>query len=83
MTARVSILLESRASLTCFRACFLPGRAKGLSAPQYYTATTTTTACYQLYTRFFTAINLKQSSCSIITMYGTYNAVSHDKRFVL
>ena len=24
-----------RASLTCFRACFLPGRAKDLSAPRY------------------------------------------------
>ena len=35
MTARVSMLLKSRASLTCFRACFLPGRAKDLSAPQY------------------------------------------------
>ena len=35
MTARVSILLKSRASLTCFRACFLSGRAKDLSAPSY------------------------------------------------
>jgi len=35
MTARVSILLKSRASLTFFRACFLPGRAKDLSAPRY------------------------------------------------
>jgi len=26
-TARVSMLLKSRASLTCFRAFFLPGRA--------------------------------------------------------
>jgi len=33
MTARVSMLLKSRASLTCFRACFFPGRAKDLSAP--------------------------------------------------
>jgi len=33
MTARVSILLKSRASLTCFRDCFLPGQAKDLSAP--------------------------------------------------
>ena len=33
MTARVSMLLKSRASLTCYRACFLPGRAKDLSAP--------------------------------------------------
>jgi len=33
MTASVSILLKSCASLTCLRACFLPGRAKDLSAP--------------------------------------------------
>jgi hypothetical protein len=33
MTAPVSMLLKPRASLTCFRACFLPGRAKDLSAP--------------------------------------------------
>jgi len=32
MTARVSLLLKSRASLTYFRACFLSGRAKDLSA---------------------------------------------------
>jgi len=35
MTARFSMLLKSRTSLTCFRACFLPGRAKDLSAPRY------------------------------------------------
>ena len=29
------MLLKSRASQTCFRACFLPGRAKDLSAPRY------------------------------------------------
>jgi len=34
MIARVSMLLKSRASLTCFRACFLPGRAEDLSAPR-------------------------------------------------
>jgi len=34
MTARVSMLLKSRASLTCFRVCFLPDRAKDLSAPR-------------------------------------------------
>jgi len=33
MTARVSMLLKSRVSLTSCRACFLPGRAKDLSAP--------------------------------------------------
>ena len=31
ITARVPMLLKSLASLTCFRACFLPGRAKDLS----------------------------------------------------
>jgi len=36
MTARVSMLLKSHASLTCFRACFLPGRAKDLSALRYF-----------------------------------------------
>ena len=35
MTARVSMLLKSRASVTCFRACLLPGRAKDLSAHRY------------------------------------------------
>ena len=39
MTARVSILLKSRASLTFFRACFLPGRAKDLSALRYLSHT--------------------------------------------
>ena len=29
------MLLKTRASLTCFRACFHPGRAKDLSAPRY------------------------------------------------
>jgi len=37
MTSRVSMLLKSRPSLTCFRACFLPGRSKDLSAPRYNT----------------------------------------------
>ena len=35
MTDRVSMLLKSHASLTCFLACFLPGRAKDLSASRY------------------------------------------------
>jgi len=41
MTARVSMLLKSRMSLTSFRACFLPGRAKNLSASMYITFRTT------------------------------------------
>ena len=35
MTARVSMLLKSRAFLRRFRARFLPGWAKDLSAPRY------------------------------------------------
>jgi len=36
MTARASMLLKSRASLTCFRACFLPGQSKDfISTPVY------------------------------------------------
>jgi len=34
LTARVSMLLKSRATLTYLQACFLPGRAKDLSAPR-------------------------------------------------
>jgi len=34
MTARVSMLMKSRAFLSCFRAWVLPGRAKDLSAPR-------------------------------------------------
>jgi len=33
MTARVSMLLKSRASLTYFRACFLPGRVRTYQHP--------------------------------------------------
>ena len=36
MIARVSVLLKSRASLTCFRTCFLPGGAKDLSAQRKF-----------------------------------------------
>jgi len=35
MRVRVSMLLKSRASLKCFRACFHPGQAKDLSATRY------------------------------------------------
>jgi len=35
MTSCVSVLLKSRASLTCFGVCLLPGRTKDLSAPGY------------------------------------------------
>ena len=39
ITARVSMLLKSRASLIMLRACFLPGRTKDLSAPRYVICT--------------------------------------------
>jgi hypothetical protein len=35
ISRHVPMLLKSRASLTCFRAFFLPGRAKDLSSPRY------------------------------------------------
>jgi len=35
LTTRVSMLLKSRAPLTCFRACLLPDQAKDLSPPRY------------------------------------------------
>jgi len=41
LTARVSMLLKSRASLSCFGVCFLPGRAKELSAPRYWPKSST------------------------------------------
>jgi len=40
ITARVSMLSKSRESLPCFRGCFLPGRAKDLSAPRYVRCST-------------------------------------------
>ena len=36
MTAHISMLLKSRASVTCFRVCFLPGWANDLAASPYY-----------------------------------------------
>ena len=37
MTTRVSMLLKSCASLISFRGTYIPGRAKDLSLPRYYT----------------------------------------------
>ena len=41
MTAHILMLLKLCASLTCFRACFLPGQAKDLPAPRYMDMLTT------------------------------------------
>ena len=35
-SSRLDVVEIAHAPLTCFRACFLPGRAKGLSAPRYW-----------------------------------------------
>jgi len=48
MTARVSVLLKSRGSLTCYQASFLSGRAKDLSAPQYVHFTLTNLSVWDL-----------------------------------
>ena len=48
LTARISILLISCASLTCFRASFLPGRAKDLSAARYIPSTLTHFSAWDL-----------------------------------
>ena len=49
MIARVSMLLKSRASLKCFRACFLPGRPKDLSARRYKQRTEPFVDCVSMY----------------------------------
>jgi len=65
MTARVSILLKPRASLTCFRACFLPGRAKDLSAPRYSGYGKMSHRCSPLVTFFYPAYFQTLSSGSL------------------
>ena len=62
MTARVSMLLKSRASVTFFRACFLPGRAKDLSTHRYEPLLEyrsyygSTTPCRRVRLRFFLSL---------------------------
>jgi len=45
MKARVSMLLKSRVFLACFRARFLPGRPKDLSAPRHCSLIIKSTSC--------------------------------------
>jgi len=49
MISRVSMSLKSRASLTRFRACFLSGQAKDLSAPRYVKLGGKSQLLYNLY----------------------------------
>ena len=68
MTARVSMLLKSRASLICFRVCFLPGRAKDLSAPR---------VCFVLFSQqaevvvpsgIISSVSISQTECVYCTV---------------
>jgi hypothetical protein len=72
ITARVSMLLKSRASVTCFRACFLLGRAKDLSAPRYVQRQVKATQIRdvsgkKLASSFF---RIDQEHCQITNGYG-------------
>jgi len=84
MPARVSILLKSRAFLTCFRACFLPGRAKDLSVPRYFAKSTNYEAPrYAIYSLSVTRPPQQQTPNAIYVTYTTVTepntlpAVSH------
>ena len=84
MPARVSILLKSRASLTCFRACFLPGRAKDLSAPRYFAKSTNYEAPrHAIYSLPVTRPPQQQTpnaiyvTCTTVTEPNNLPAVSH------
>jgi len=64
MKGRASMLLKSCASLKCFRACFLPGRAKDLSATRYMILMKILTSNYHW---IFAQIN---SSCLKAIFFG-------------
>ena len=67
MTARVSMLSKSRASLTCFRACFLPGRAKDLSVPRYIICL----LCIPVYESYKMLFNLMMMMMMMMTCYNS------------
>jgi len=58
MTSRFSMLLKSRASLTCFRACFLLSGAKDLSASRYLYWCSTLAAVLTAEESWFDALRL-------------------------
>ena len=68
MTARVSLLLKSHASLTFFRAYFLPGRAKDLSAPRYR---------FEMSSSFSLCLLLQEGSSSVEFRQSTSLYVTH------
>ena len=64
MTARVSMLLTSRASLTWFRACFLPGRPQDLTAPR---------CCRTFNGKHFNPLNTKLNPiCHLLALLGAH-----------
>jgi len=85
MTARVSMLLKSRLSLTCFGACFLPGRAKDLSAPRVYVPPSATPQTLYFNSTFFLQYKANVQAhgpsdwhwlCSMWVMYSVYTLYS-------
>jgi len=89
MTARVSMLLKSRAFLTCFRTCFLPGRAKDFSAPRYIACLVSflehdavllvpnpkKAALFQHFVSDAPHLKIRKSSIQIVTLYYTLLAI--------
>jgi len=67
MTARVSLLLKTHASLTCFRAYFLPGRARDLSAPRYKFGLSSPFSLCLLLQEVSTGVELRQSTSVFVT----------------
>ena len=77
MTTRVSMLLKSRASLTCLRACFLPGRAEDLSEPRYsylltYLFTCVTYSLTYLLTPWSTVLLEKLIGSQLVKEFPTF-----------
>jgi len=63
ITPRISMLLKSRTSLICFRACFFPGRAKDLSAPRY------------MFIRVFRFVGSYKNPSSSMSTFSSYSLV--------
>jgi len=75
ITARGPISLKSRSSLTCFRVCFLPGRANDLLAPRKKYAANFPTR--KSGTKF--RINLLKLTVVVFRSYSTLPASTKDR----
>ena len=70
------MLLNSRASLTCFRACFLPGRAKDLSRPgKYYISYTESSKFFLIDLKSGFAVPVKLVGLMKMCLIETYSRV--------